>query len=106
MNDTEKPKVVFLSYNGLNRPAMVMGVPLMLFLSVGFLAVFGGFGCMFMWGISGLIFPALCFLFLFIVRIICENDPNALSVMNLQLKGYFLKVIHRDSIIGFSSVER
>lgn len=31
MNDTEKPKVVFLSYNGLNRPAMVMGVPLMLF---------------------------------------------------------------------------
>lgn len=55
MNDTEKPKVVFLSYNGLNRPVMVRGVPLMLFLSVGFLAVFGGFGCMFMWGISGLI---------------------------------------------------
>ncbi|EFL2297890.1 hypothetical protein AOC66_004871 [Escherichia coli] len=68
MNDTEKPKVVFLSYNGLNRPVMVRGVPLMLFLSVGFLAVFGGFGCMFMWGISGLIFPALCFLFLFIDR--------------------------------------
>ncbi|TGC05405.1 hypothetical protein CRG93_24660 [Escherichia sp. E2593] len=35
MNDTEKPKVVFLSYNGLNRPAMVMGVPLMLFFVCG-----------------------------------------------------------------------
>ncbi|EAZ1917734.1 conjugal transfer protein TraD [Salmonella enterica subsp. enterica serovar Montevideo] len=106
MNDTDKSKIVFLSYNGLNRPAMVMGVPLMLLLAVGFLAVFGGFGCMFMWGISGVIFPALCFLFLFTIRIICENDPNALSVMNLQLKGCFLKVMHRDSIVGFSSVER
>ncbi len=102
----ENEKKVFATYNGLNRPAMVMGVPLLLLLAVGFLAVFGGFTAMYFWGLSGLLVPALCFLFLFIIRLICENDPNALRVLKLQFKGMILKVIHRDTVIGFSLVKR
>ncbi|EPR9285179.1 VirB3 family type IV secretion system protein [Escherichia coli] len=102
----ENEKNVFATYNGLNRPAMVMGVPLLLLLAVGFLAVFGGFTAMFFWGLSGLLVPALCFLFLFIIRLICENDPNALRVLKLQFKGMILKIMHRDTVIGFSSVKR
>ena len=102
----ENEKKVFATYNGLNRPAMVMGVPLLLLLAVGFLAVFGGFTAMYFWGISGLLVPALCFLFLFIIRLICENDPNALRVLKLRFKGIMLKVKHRDTVIGFSSVKR
>ncbi|ECT8230231.1 conjugal transfer protein TraD [Salmonella enterica subsp. enterica serovar Enteritidis] len=104
MNENEKN--VFATYNGLNRPAMVMGVPLLLLLAVGFLAVFGGFTALYFWGLSGLLVPGLCFLFLFIIRLICENDPNALRVLKLQFNGMVLKVKHRDSVIGFSSVKR
>ncbi len=31
----------------------------------------------------------------------CENDPNALSVMNLQLKGYFLKWCTETQLLVF-----
>ncbi|UCQ29608.1 VirB3 family type IV secretion system protein (plasmid) [Edwardsiella tarda] len=103
MNEDEKN---YATYNGLNRPAMVAGVPLILLLVVGFLAVFGGFAAILLWGLSGLLVPSLCFLFLFIIRLICENDPNALRVLKLQLNGLFLKVKHRDVVIGFSSVKR
>lgn len=96
----------YATYNGLNRPAMVMGVPLMLLLFSGFVAVFGGFGAIYLFGAKGLIVPSVLFLFLFIVRLFCDSDPNALRVLHLQFKGFLLKVKHQDIITGFSSVGR
>ncbi|ENO8530929.1 VirB3 family type IV secretion system protein [Escherichia coli] len=104
MNEDDKSQ--YATYNGLNRPAMVMGVPLLLLLAVGFIAVFCGFAAIYFWGGVGLIIPALCFLFLFIVRLFCDSDPNALRVLRLQLKGFMLKLKHQDTVTGFSSVER
>jgi len=96
-------KDAYFTYNGLNRPAMAAGVPLMLLLSCGFIAVFFGFLAVYFIGAFGLIVPALIGMFLFAVRIMCENDPNALRVIKLSLKGMLLKLKHGDLITGFDS---
>lgn len=93
-----------MTYNGFNRPALVSGIPLMLLLFTDFFAVLTGFPAIFLWGMKGLIIPAICALFLFIVKLACENDPNALRVIRLNLMGLLLKIRHRDLIIGYSSV--
>lgn len=93
----------YYTYNGLNRPAMVRGVPFMLLLTCGFLAIFTGFLGIYFLGAFGLVFPVLIAAFLFAVKIICENDPNALRVVKLSLSGMLLKLKHGDSITGFDS---
>lgn len=103
--EEENNTTAYMTYNGLNRPAMVKGIPLMLGLVVCFIAVVGGFFSVFIFGFKGFIFPALCVLFLFVVRVMCENDPNALSVIKMELNGVILKIKHGDIIVGFSSVE-
>lgn len=92
---------MYATYNGLNRPAMYMGVPLILLLSTGFLAVFGGFGAIFLWGFAGLFLPGMAGLFLFFVRMLCESDPNALRVIRLVAEGVILKIKHQDKIVGY-----
>lgn len=104
MEENDKP-ICYITYNGLNRPAMIKGIPLMLGLIVCFIAAVGGFFCLFMFGLKGFIFPALCMMFLFTVRVMCENDPNALTVKKLSMSGFMLKLKHGDTIVGFSSVE-
>lgn len=96
-------KDVYFTYNGLNRPAMVRGVPLMLLLSCGFIATFSGFIGIYFLGIFGMVFPLFIGAFLFMVKVVCENDPNALRVLNLSLSGMFLKLKHGDWITGFDS---
>lgn len=103
--EEDNKSVGYMTYNGLNRPAMIKGIPLMLGLIVCFIAAVGGFFSIFMFGLKGFIFPALCMLFLFAVRVMCENDPNALTVKKLSLSGFILKLKHGDTIVGFSSVE-
>lgn len=82
---------------------MVRGVPLMLLLSCGFIATFSGFIGVFFLGVFGLVFPLLIGAFLFIVKVICENDPNALRVVKLSFSGMLLKLKHGDMITGFDS---
>ncbi|EAV0955627.1 conjugal transfer protein TraD [Salmonella enterica] len=94
----------FMTYNGFNRPALVAGIPLMLLLFTAFFAVLTGFPAIFLWGIKGIIIPVICALFLFIVKLACENDSNALRVIRLNLMGLLLKIRHRDLIIGYSSI--
>jgi len=93
-----------MTYNGFNRPALVAGIPLMLLLFTAFFAFLTGFPAIFFWGMKGLIIPVVCALFLFMVKLGCENDPNALRVIRLNLMGLLLKIRHRDLIIGYSSV--
>ncbi|EGH9360840.1 conjugal transfer protein TraD [Salmonella enterica] len=98
-----KEKTLYLTYNGLNRPAMVRGVPLMLLLSCGFLATFSGFIAIYFIGVFGLIFPVFFGVFLLGVKVVCENDPNALRVLKLSLSGMLLKLKHGEMITGFDS---
>lgn len=82
---------------------MVRGVPLMLLLSCGFLATLTGFIGLYFLGVFGLIFPLLICVFLFVVKVVCENDPNALRVLKLSLSGMIIKFKHGDWITGFDS---
>lgn len=104
-----KEKDQYATYNGLNRPAMAMGIPLMLLLLLGFIGVFGTFLCLFMFGAKGFVFTAFIFLVTFALKLICEKDPNALDVVKMNMKGWFINlrqniaVMGKDSIIGFDS---
>ncbi len=94
----------YLTYNGLNRPALVAGVPLMILLFTGLFAVLAGFPAIYFFKLKGLIIPAGCFLFLFMVKLVCEDDPNALRIIRLNIMGFLLKVKHNDLILGYSSI--
>lgn len=82
----------YISYNGLNRPAMGPGgVPLMILLPMMALALFSSFVGIYFFGLKG-ITPALIILvILMFVRIAVENDPTALDVIKLKAKGYWLQ---------------
>ena len=98
----EKSK--YASYNGLNRVALVMGIPLMPFLFGAFLSVFLGFPALMMWGIVGILIPAVVFLGLFILKLLCEDDPNAIDVIRWKIKGYFLRVRLGGKVMSFHSL--
>jgi len=78
-------KDVYFTYNGLNRPAMVRGVPLMLLLSCGFIATFSGFIGVFFLGVFGLVFPLLIGAFLFIVKVIVKTIQMLCVSLNFHL---------------------
>ncbi|EKN3347843.1 VirB3 family type IV secretion system protein [Yersinia ruckeri] len=87
----------YISYNGLNRPAMGPGgIPLMILLPMMALAIFSTFAGVYFFGLKG-ITPALIILvILMFVRIAVESDPTALDVIKLKAKGYWLQ---RDKIL-------
>ena len=97
-------KTKYASYNGLNRVALVMGIPLMPFLIGAFLAVFLGFPALMMWGVVGILIPAVIFLGLFVLKLLCEDDPNAIDVIQWKIKGYFLKFRIGGKIMSFHSL--
>ena len=88
---------LYITYNGLNRPALLFGVPIM-----GCIALMAGvlFICMPMFiafGMTAGSIPAVMLLAIFIVlRLISENDPNAVFLMYLKIKG--------QTIYGFNRV--
>lgn len=105
----EKEITMYATYNGLNRPAMFKGIPLMPLLVLAFVGVFGTLLFAFIFGPKGLVFTAIIFLIGFVLKLICENDPRALEVHKMELKGAFINirqninVIGKDSIVGFDS---
>ncbi|ENG8827712.1 VirB3 family type IV secretion system protein [Salmonella enterica] len=93
----------YASYNGMNRPALLMGIPLMPLLFGGFLMVFGGFLGLMTIGGYGLIFPSIVGLILFVIRLICEDDPNAMKIISWRLKGFCLRLGQKNDVLIFIS---
>ncbi|MBY5246584.1 VirB3 family type IV secretion system protein [Klebsiella quasipneumoniae] len=82
----------YCSFNFINKPAMIMGIPFGIFMTGIFLMVLLGFGLFFTVGIIGtVIAEALIVLSMTSVKLLCENDPNALKFIKYRLKGYFHK---------------
>ncbi|HFE3207861.1 VirB3 family type IV secretion system protein [Providencia stuartii] len=81
----------YLTYNGLNRPALVMGVPILLLLSLFGIALVTALLGVHFFGLFGLIPAALCFLCIVIIKSLTESDPNALKVISFKFKGIALK---------------
>lgn len=82
---------VYLAYNGFNRPALVMGVPIMILLPLMFVAFFGGFIGFSFYGLKGLMPAGFSLLSIIVIRGMTENDPNALSLVSLKVKGFMIR---------------
>ncbi|WP_258086635.1 VirB3 family type IV secretion system protein [Xenorhabdus bovienii] len=89
--ENEELKDVYLTYNGLNRPALVMGVPIILLLSLLGTALITAIIGIKLFGLIGFIPAGICFLCIIIIRSLTENDPNSLKVISFKLKGFSLK---------------
>ena len=86
------------SFNGMNRPAMVFGVPMVAALFVlCFMVVSGFLGSFLNWGFYSLI------LYLFFLKIICEDDPNALAFIKWRLKAILIKQAQGNPVILLTS---
>jgi len=104
MNTDNEDESFYMTYNGLNRPALVRGVPIMILIFTGLFIVLTGFPAIYFYSVKGLIIPAVSFIFLFIIKLSCEDDPNALRVIRLNTMGLALKIKHKDTILGYSSI--
>ncbi|WP_439295215.1 VirB3 family type IV secretion system protein [Lonepinella sp. BR2882] len=103
MSDLEN-EFSFPSFNGMNRPAMMYGVPMVLgIFTLLFIIVtlFGGMSLNL--GVYSLVLPTIGLLFLLFIKIICEDDPNALSFMKWRFKAILLKLQQGNPIIHLST---
>lgn len=90
--ESKELKDVYLTYNGLNRPALVMGIPILLLLALGLFSLITAFIGIKVFGLVGIIPTGICFLIGLLIRSLTESDPNALKVVSFKLKGVFLKL--------------
>lgn len=91
-NGNSYKDISYLTYNGLNRPAMIFGsIPLMLCIAVMTLFLFF---CLPLFAIFGAIvggIPTVALIaILVIAKMIGEGDPNAIYVVQLKMKGQAL----------------
>lgn len=82
----------YCSFNFINKPAMIIGIPFGIFMCGIFLLLISFFGLFFTVGlIAALVAVALIVLAMTVIKLLCENDPNALKFLKYRLKGYFHK---------------
>ena len=95
----------FPSFNGMNRPAMVYGVPMVLGIFTILFIIVSFFGGLLL-GLNpyiSAILPSVGFTFLLFIRIICEDDPNAFAFVKWRFKAISLKIIQGNPIIFVTS---
>ena len=101
MSDLEQ---TFPAFNGMNRPAMVFGVPMVPALFILCFMVISGFlGSFLNWGFYSFVLPAFGAIYLLFLKIICEDDPNALAFIKWRLKAILIKQIQGNPVILLTS---
>lgn len=94
----------FPSFNGLNRPAMMYGVPMVAALfTLIFMVVTAFVGSLLGFGAYSLILPAFGAIYLLFLKIICEDDPNALAIVKWRVKARLLKMSQGNAVIYLTS---
>lgn len=76
----------FSSYNGLDRTALFMGIPLLPAIGLLTMSVFVMFIGLIFFGIVGFLFILLLTPFAFFLRSITYNDDKALEMLALELR--------------------
>lgn len=89
----------YLTYNGFNRPALFMGIPILLFLSGLTLLLISFFIGVLTVGFYGLILPVAIVMWLMSLKVKCAKDPNALAVSALKRKGLILKGLNANNTL-------
>lgn len=86
----------FSSYNGLDRVALIAGIPLIPFILLGTFSVFISFVAQYFLGIIGFAFLLLFLpLFLFL-RQITETDDKALRIFGLEFQYIFKRRLYKE----------
>lgn len=94
----------FPTFNGLNRPAMMYGVPMVASLfTLTFMIATAFLGAFLGAGVYSLILPALGACYLLFLKIICEDDPNALAIVTWRVKARLLKASQGNPVIYLTS---
>jgi type IV secretion system protein VirB3 len=94
----------FPSFNGMNRPAMVYGIPMVLGIFTALfivLSLFAGFYAKL--GYFAWIAPLTGLFFLVFIKVVCEDDPNALAFIKWRIRAILLKISQGNSVIYLSS---
>lgn len=82
----------YLTYNGLNRPATIMGgIPIVLAFSLMGIALFSLLILIRPFGWYGIIPAVICGLIMLVVKVINEDDPNALKFVYLKFHGWIVR---------------
>lgn len=102
MSDNDDPS--FPSFNGMNRPAMVYGIPMVLGIFTALFIVLSLFGGLYLeLGYLAWVLPILGVFFLVFVKVVCEDDPNAFSFIKWRIKAVRLRISQGNPIIHLSS---
>ncbi|MFQ0972232.1 VirB3 family type IV secretion system protein [Gilliamella sp. BG6] len=94
----------FPSFNGMNRPAMVYGIPMVMGIFTCLfivLSLFAGFYAKL--GYFSWVAPLAGLFFLLFLKLICEDDPNALAFIKWRIRAVLLKISQGNSVIYLSS---
>lgn len=90
--NTNQEEEGYCAFNVMNRPAMLIGIPVKLLLILSSLLLVTGFAGPLLLGWAGVSFPLLIFVLLLTVKFICENDPNAPQLAILRLRSLFFRL--------------
>lgn len=93
----------FPSFNGMNRPAMTYGVPMVLGIFTVLFIILSFFGGIYLkLGYFSLALPTCGLFFLIFIKIICEDDPNALAFIKWRIKA-IITIFKGNQVIHLSS---
>lgn len=102
MDDEKTNK--YTTFNGLGRPALAWGVPVMVLISFIFAVIFTLFlGFIIGWGVFSFIIPFILLSILFFLKIKCETNDKAIDIMKLDLMGLFLMIKSGGGIISLTA---
>lgn len=89
----------YLTYNGMNRPVLFRGIPLIPFIICLFLLLLTFFTGVLTIGTKGLFLPVLIIAFMIALKQRCAIDPNAGRVDAMNFKGFALKGFSNNTIL-------
>ncbi|HCP8030924.1 TPA: VirB3 family type IV secretion system protein [Escherichia coli] len=95
----EELKTVYLTYNGLNRPAMIKGMPIIPFILCLLALMVSFFIGILTIGFYGLIIPSVIIGVMIAIKQMCADDPNAMSARALKFKGLCLKGFRSNNVL-------
>ena len=79
----------YISYNGLNRPPLIMGIPIMSLIAILSSMFFIAFPLFFYVNtFVGLTVVAILLLALLAIKVMCEDDARAMEVVKVKIKGF------------------
>ena len=82
----------YCSFNFINKPALIFGIPFGIFMGSAFVLVITVLGLMFTVGwIAAVIAATFILAPLMYIKLLCEKDANSLKFIKYRLQGYFHK---------------